>query len=271
MALLVAAPAMALALPLLEVGLSIVRRFLRNEPIFSGDRGHIHHRLMARGFTPRRVALLLYAACGIGATLSLLQSVMRNRLAGLVLVLFGVATWIGVHYLEYAEFEATRRFLWSEIRPILSAHIQLKSLERALLAATTVEQCWDALEHTARALGYSHMNARLAGEGFATEPGRSKNGAFWQMRLNLSESDYLNIAQREGDCGQPVLVVPFIDTVRRVLPDRLAQLGSTEASLAKLAGAVEWSSRQAGSRISSTRTVISSDCAAPSVNAATAS
>jgi len=56
----VAGPAMALALPLLEVGLSILRRFLRNEPIFTGDRGHIHHRLLDRGFTPRKAALLLY-------------------------------------------------------------------------------------------------------------------------------------------------------------------------------------------------------------------
>src|SRR5439155_4205751 len=36
-----AAPAMVLAFPLLEVALSVARRFLHNEPIFAGDRGHI--------------------------------------------------------------------------------------------------------------------------------------------------------------------------------------------------------------------------------------
>src|SRR5262249_32959422 len=55
-----AAPALVMALPLLEVGLSVVRRFLRNEPIFAGDRGHIHHRLLDRGLSPRRVAISLY-------------------------------------------------------------------------------------------------------------------------------------------------------------------------------------------------------------------
>ncbi len=55
-----AAPLMALALPLVDVALSIGRRFLRSAPIFSGDRGHIHHMVLARGFKPRDTALILY-------------------------------------------------------------------------------------------------------------------------------------------------------------------------------------------------------------------
>ena len=47
------APLMALFVPLLDVGLSVVRRFLRHQPIFDADRGHIHHRLLDRGLTPR--------------------------------------------------------------------------------------------------------------------------------------------------------------------------------------------------------------------------
>src|SRR5262245_64724034 len=50
------APLMALAIPLMDVCLSIVRRFIRHQPIFGADRGHIHHMLLARGFTVRRVA-----------------------------------------------------------------------------------------------------------------------------------------------------------------------------------------------------------------------
>ena len=53
------APLLALAIPLLDTTLAIARRFLRHQPIFGADRGHIHHRLLARGFTPRRVALYL--------------------------------------------------------------------------------------------------------------------------------------------------------------------------------------------------------------------
>jgi len=51
------APLMALAIPLLDTGLAIVRRFLRHQPISPRIGNHIHHRLLDRGFSPRRVAL----------------------------------------------------------------------------------------------------------------------------------------------------------------------------------------------------------------------
>ena len=59
--LLVLAPLLLLGFSLLDVFLSIVRRFLRGKPIFSSDLGHIHHRLMARFRNPRRV--LFVVAC----------------------------------------------------------------------------------------------------------------------------------------------------------------------------------------------------------------
>ena len=42
------APMMALFVPLLDVVLSVARRFPRHQPIFTADRGHIHHRFFAR-------------------------------------------------------------------------------------------------------------------------------------------------------------------------------------------------------------------------------
>ena len=276
-----AAPTMALALPLIEVGLSVLRRFLRNEPIFTADRAHIHHRLLDLGFTPRRAALLLYAVCGVGAALSLLHDVLHN-LAGAVVLLFAACACAGIQYLGYVELNATRRFLWGGLRPVLSAHVKLEAFERALLAAQTLEQCWQALQNGAFSLGYSQIDARLAGERFGRSVLRRTNGAFWQMRLNLPNRDFVNIAQREDAPEQPVLVIPFAEIVRRVLPARIEQVSTASASLASLAAAVE--NAQARpltashltptpqlARYSSTSTVMSSDCAAPSVNPATAS
>ncbi|MGO9262261.1 MAG: MraY family glycosyltransferase [Bryobacteraceae bacterium] len=269
-----AAPVMALALPLLEVALSIVRRFLRNEPIFLADRGHIHHRLLDRGLTPRRAALLLYGAGTVGAVLSLLESVIQNRYAGLVILLFAAVAWVGVHHLGYVEFEVTRRFLWAGLRPMLSAHVKLRALERSLRLAGSVEQCWHALDHGARSLGYSSITARLKGVRFFGAADRASSAAHWQIRLNLPERDFVNIAQRDaggpGGTPQPVLLVPFIEVVRRVLPAKLAELdvpvpraGAMEADLANLAAAVERSD-PAGPRNSSHGAVTPSDCGSPS-------
>jgi UDP-GlcNAc:undecaprenyl-phosphate/decaprenyl-phosphate GlcNAc-1-phosphate transferase len=272
-----AAPAIALALPLLEVALSIVRRFLRNEPVFLGDRGHIHHRLLDRGLTPRRVALLLYGAGTLAAVLSLLTSVIQNRFTGLIILLFVGVACVGIHYLGYVEFDVARRFLWAGLRPLLSAHVKLRALERSLLLAASVEQCWHALDHGARSLGYSSVTARLKGMRFSAGTDRPPAVAHWQMRLNLPDRDFVNITQRDGGSAEPVLVIPFIEMVRRVLPAKLAELeapvhreGTVVPGLGNLAAAIEWR-YPAGPRNSSTSTVMSSDCGAPSVNPATAS
>ena len=76
------APLMALAVPLIDTGVAVARRFLRGQPIFSADARHIHHRLLARGLTPRKVALLLYGACGVAAGLSLVGSVAETLTRG---------------------------------------------------------------------------------------------------------------------------------------------------------------------------------------------
>ena len=63
------APVVVLGLPLLDTTLTIVRRFVGRRPLFIADRSHIHHRLLERGLTPRRVTVLLYGACAVAAAL----------------------------------------------------------------------------------------------------------------------------------------------------------------------------------------------------------
>jgi len=59
--------AIALAVPLLIVGVpifdtasAIVRRVMHNRPIQEADKGHIHHRLLGRGFDQRQTVLIIY-------------------------------------------------------------------------------------------------------------------------------------------------------------------------------------------------------------------
>lgn len=47
------------ALPVGDVALSTLRRILRGKPVFSGDRGHVHHRLLDAWGSPRRVLVFL--------------------------------------------------------------------------------------------------------------------------------------------------------------------------------------------------------------------
>src|SRR6266481_1445655 len=45
----VAIPVVSLGLPILDVALAVIRRFLAGKPLFEGDKAHIHHKLVKRG------------------------------------------------------------------------------------------------------------------------------------------------------------------------------------------------------------------------------
>jgi len=69
--------AIALAIPLIIIGVpifdtvsAIIRRLRSNRPIQEADRGHIHHRLLTRGFDQRQTVIIIYiwsAALALGA------------------------------------------------------------------------------------------------------------------------------------------------------------------------------------------------------------
>lgn len=54
------APLFALALPILDTSIAIVRRGLHGLPLFRADRKHIHHRLLSEGISRRRLVLGAY-------------------------------------------------------------------------------------------------------------------------------------------------------------------------------------------------------------------
>lgn len=65
-------PAIALGLPIMDTAFAILRRYSNGRPIFSPDKGHLHHRLLERGFNQKEAVLLMYgitAALCIGAVL----------------------------------------------------------------------------------------------------------------------------------------------------------------------------------------------------------
>lgn len=53
-------PLMALAIPILDTGMAIVRRLRRGQSITHADKEHIHHRLLNMGHSQRQAVLLLY-------------------------------------------------------------------------------------------------------------------------------------------------------------------------------------------------------------------
>lgn len=98
------APIAFLAIPFIDTGAAIIRRRLTGRSIFAVDRGHLHHSLMKRGYSPRTSLLWVALLClmtAIGGILSFVYQQSEYALAsiGLVVIvmfscrIFGIAEY----------------------------------------------------------------------------------------------------------------------------------------------------------------------------------
>ena len=105
----VAIPVVSFGLPILETTLSILRRYISGRPVFTGDREHIHHKLLQQGLSQRQVVIILYGVSAVFALVSLFLLWPASPMLGLVLAVLGVGVWVGVQRLGYLEFGELRR------------------------------------------------------------------------------------------------------------------------------------------------------------------
>ncbi|WP_018295785.1 glycosyltransferase family 4 protein [Corynebacterium lubricantis] len=87
----------AIALPVLDLVMAVVRRLSKGKSPFSADRQHIHHRLLALGHTHRRTVLVLYLWVSAVAFGAVSFSVFPSRIAlllSIVLLVFAALATI---------------------------------------------------------------------------------------------------------------------------------------------------------------------------------
>jgi UDP-GlcNAc:undecaprenyl-phosphate GlcNAc-1-phosphate transferase len=223
------APLMALSIPLLDVVLAVVRRFLRHQPIFAADRGHIHHRLLDRGFTPRRVVLMLYGLCGLAAAFSLLQGVVHSFASALI-VLFCVFVLLGIQYLGYAEFDLAGRLLFGgEFQRTVSAQLDLRKIGTALHAAATPADCWEVIREACSKFGFLQVRLRLGGEVFESAADETDTPS-WTARVPLANGDYVALVRPFASTTLSMAVAPFVDLLRQTLVEKFPEIATSQAT-----------------------------------------
>jgi UDP-GlcNAc:undecaprenyl-phosphate/decaprenyl-phosphate GlcNAc-1-phosphate transferase len=79
-------PILALGLPIFDTAFAMVRRFLKRQPIFAPDRGHIHHRLLDLGLTPRRAVSSLYGVSLLFTFIAIVIALGRDWEVGVALI-----------------------------------------------------------------------------------------------------------------------------------------------------------------------------------------
>jgi UDP-GlcNAc:undecaprenyl-phosphate/decaprenyl-phosphate GlcNAc-1-phosphate transferase len=228
------APLMALSVPLLDVLLCIVRRWLRHQPIFTADRGHIHHKLLDRGLSPRQAVLLLYGLCGVAAVCSVVQTFLNDVYVSIgAVTVFIAVVWLGIHYLRYGEFMLAGQMLRTgEFQRSVNARLQLSSFEKKIAQAATVEECWEAVLTIRETFGIAAVRLKIAGKTFEHWDDSVTGPRFWTMRAPISDHEYVEMAREYGSPVVPMVMVPFVELLVASLSDKLREWAVADEAVA---------------------------------------
>lgn len=167
-AVAVAIPILAFGLPVVDTSVSIARRFLSAKPIFQGDREHIHHMLLERGWSQRRVALVLYGVSALFALLAMLFVNSGNGLTAVVLFVVGVAVVLGLGKLRYHEVDELRASVKRNIgerRVRLANNLRMRRACRAISSAATLDELFNGILEVLEMGEFACATAQLSCDG----------------------------------------------------------------------------------------------------------
>ena len=102
-------PILALGLPILDTTFAIVRRARNHRPIFKPDKGHLHHRLLAHGFTQKQAVLLMYVVSALFGLCALALTAVSTQAALLIILIVAAAVFIGARKLGILRLDAQQK------------------------------------------------------------------------------------------------------------------------------------------------------------------
>jgi UDP-GlcNAc:undecaprenyl-phosphate/decaprenyl-phosphate GlcNAc-1-phosphate transferase len=167
------APILALALPILDVSFSIVRRGVMGLPIFRPDRDHLHHRMLQAGFSRRRAVLALYGVSMMFLLLAFVAFWSEGRLAPILLgcvflILLIAIPSLGMikNWLRIGAFVGTSLDWRKDIQYAL---VVRNWLELEADRSNSIDELWSDFVFLARKLGFSKVALKFDGRTCAWE------------------------------------------------------------------------------------------------------
>jgi UDP-GlcNAc:undecaprenyl-phosphate GlcNAc-1-phosphate transferase len=189
-------PIIALGVPIADTLLAMARRAARGAPMFSADRGHIHHRLLAAGLSHRDAVLVLYGASILLGVSALALSFSNQRQAGLVLLAVCGVSFLALRRLGFFTLAQMQRIKEAR-RKNLEVRQEIRRIGDALRSARHVEDLWVALRIGARALGASAFAFHMPQDA-SSDPCVRQEG-FDEAGPELFRARYGLLPERHGD------------------------------------------------------------------------
>jgi UDP-GlcNAc:undecaprenyl-phosphate GlcNAc-1-phosphate transferase len=169
-AVAIVVPILAFGFPVVDTAMTMGRRLVSRKPVFEGDKEHIHHMLLARGWSQRRAALVLYGVCALFGLVALMFPATGSKLTGFMLFVISVAVIIAVGHLRYHEVDELRAGVKRTVgdrRLRVANNIRVRRSALALSKASDLHEMFEATRHLLDFGEFSFANAQVGQAGRA--------------------------------------------------------------------------------------------------------
>jgi len=160
----IVAAMLVMALPIFDLAMAVIRRWMVGKPLFGADQHHIHHLLLRKGLSQRSSVLLLYGATTLLSALGLLFIYANDAISALVIVALVPLCIIAVHFLGYGDLIRTdrRKSVIDDVIVAADARNQeVQALADRLSRAEAADAVWPLLIEAAETFGLESMTLKL--------------------------------------------------------------------------------------------------------------
>jgi UDP-GlcNAc:undecaprenyl-phosphate GlcNAc-1-phosphate transferase len=192
-AIAVITPILAFGLPVVDTTVTRARRLIGGRPIFEGDGEHIHHMLLARGWSQRRVALILYSVCAVFGLLAALSTKTSSPATGFVLFVIAAAVIVAVGHLRYHEMDELRAGVKRTVgnrRVRVANNIRVRRASLALSKAASLNELFAAVSGMLEFEEFAYANVQLGRAGRADVNERAFRAS--EQRRPLQPMEFTN-------------------------------------------------------------------------------
>ena len=244
-------PILAMGLPITDTAMAIFRRWVRNLPLSSADRRHVHHLLIGLGLNPRQAAVFLYCFSSGLCGAVMIGVVCQSEALALVMGLAGCLAFLLVLTSRRDELATLRADLSDRLgrrqQERSAAKVTWEAIQRIELAETG-EAIWAILRAAADKLGSGHVRlaCRRAGAtlfeaegGAATTPATAiepaevgpMSGPSATFRLSSGRDLALEVSLRQAVDAAPApdIAFRFLQRLALAAAERLDRLYAVEA------------------------------------------
>ena len=142
-------PIIAFGLPLMDMFYAVLRRYYRGLPLGEADREHIHHKLLEKGLSKKKVLFLLYAVNICILLLVLFIVVQQMKIDFFLIFLLIVLSIVGLFLLGYIELIPTVKVMMKKYeigRKRKYFNYVIRRFRRNAYRSTSLDDFWSHVD-----------------------------------------------------------------------------------------------------------------------------